>query len=569
MKRQLIIGNYCLAMGIAVALAAGCKKYPNVAPVFEKQELNADSVKRKVLVISIDGLPGSELKAATGLTNIAALLKTAKFSYAEARLPRPATDGSSWASLLTGVTPVTHGITDSSFEYKNTDPASSGGRVPYAMDIFRILNINKPSYTSALVTPWANLARYAERTATYSYGVLNDAVVKDSAVRLLNRDTSLSLMVVNFNEVALAGKAAGNYSLTNPAYKTALEKADGYIGNILQAMNARPGKSKEQWLVIVTSNPGAVANPLPGFLICAYPSFSGQEVKKVGYSTVLFNDDTSTYAYVPNPELYDPKLPDEFTVQVRTYNLDGRTYPGIISKSSPKIGNIQNSIKGWMWLNVSNGAVQYEANFGSGSQKAPQTAVSGSESVNQWHTYTMQVRYTSSTNRRVTMFVDGNNRGGAFDLSLIDFSNPAEPFKLGFRKVDASIPMQFYAADLVYFNTALPDSIIKNYVNLVDYSRHPYYKNLTGWWPLDEASGNVAYNYAPTGSDMVLNGSFRWVKLDPNVPPGRTPAPPDATVSINAAVTDIAAHLKYWMNLKTMTVGISNSWLSNFSAEIK
>ncbi|WP_300597417.1 alkaline phosphatase family protein [Niabella sp.] len=569
MKRQLIIGKYCIAMGIAVALAAGCKKYPSVPPVFEKQELNADSVKRKVLVISIDGLPGNELKAATGLNNIATLLKTAKFSYAEARLSKPATDGASWASLLTGVIPATHGITDSSFEFNNTDPASSDGRVPYAMDIFRILNVNKPSYTSALVSPWANLARYVARTATYSYGVLNDAVVKDSAVSLLKRDTSLSLLVVNFNEVALAGKAAGNYSLSNPAYKTALEKADGYIGNILQAMNARPGKSQEQWLVMITSGPGAVANPLPGFLICAYPSFTSQEVKKVGYSTVLFNDDTSTYAYVPNPQLYDAKFSDEFTVQVRTYNLNGVQYPGLLSKSTPKMKNDDLSIKGWMWLNVGSGNVNYEPNLGSGTKKYNSTNT-GAFNVNEWHTYTMRVKITSATNRNVSMFVDGNPKGSVFDIGNVDFSNPAEPLKLGYRRVDNFFaPMQFYASDLVYFNTALPDSIIKNYVNLADFSRHPYYKNLTGWWPLDDATGNVVYNYALTGSDMVLNGSFRWVKLDPNVPPGRTPAPPDATVSINAAVTDIAAHMKYWMNLKAMTVGLSNSWLSNFSAEIK
>ncbi|MBO9618884.1 MAG: alkaline phosphatase family protein [Niabella sp.] len=582
MKHGIYAGAFCLAAVLAGAFFQGCKKYPSTPQIFDQPD--SAGKQRKVLVITIDGVSGSELLAAK-LTNITALQQNAKYSYNESKTPKPGTDGASWATLLTGRQPLIHGITDSSLEYNPAQPVVPPvNRVPFANTIFTLLRSNRPGNTTAIITPWDRLAKYAG-AANYQYSLSADANVRDSSVSLLNRDDKLGLMVVDFNGASLAGKATGVYAAaTNPDYKTALSKADGYIGDIMTALKARKNYNKESWLVMVTTNPGGNTNPLPGFFLCSYPGCVSSEVKKTGFTTAFFNSDTTTYAYVPNDNgLYDCKLGQEFTIQVRMYNLDGKQYPAILSKSTSKIDNSYYSIKGWMWLNVNSGSVRYEPNFGSGDIKADQAAFTNAISVNQWHTYTMTITNTSATTRRSRLYVDGVPAGGDINIAStasghsstnIDFSNPAEPLKLGYRMatggpaITANHAMSFYAADLVYFNKSLPDSIVKNYINLTDYTRHPYFKNLTGWWPLDEGTGDAFNNYAPGGYDMALNGTYRWIRMDPNVPPGRT-ASPDGTASIPTAATDVVSNIVYWMGIKGGVGGIAPSWLSNFSTEIK
>ena len=46
---------------IGVSIIAGCKKYDNPPPVFEEIK-DLSTAQRKVLVITIDGLPGAELQ---------------------------------------------------------------------------------------------------------------------------------------------------------------------------------------------------------------------------------------------------------------------------------------------------------------------------------------------------------------------------------------------------------------------------------------------------------------------------------------------------------------------------
>jgi phosphopentomutase len=134
---------------------------------------------------------------------------------------------------------------------------------------------------TGVVTPWVNLRKYLSNS-DFAPVVNSDIAVKDSTIAILNSQTGLGTLVVNFRDVEAAG-ANGGFSATNAAYKTAVTTTDGYIGDIMTALKARKTYSNEDWLVIITSNHGGSSiAPTNGFMMTYNPSLKQQELKKNG-----------------------------------------------------------------------------------------------------------------------------------------------------------------------------------------------------------------------------------------------------------------------------------------------
>src|SRR5882762_9618416 len=105
----------CVSLGIA-----GCKKYNNPPPIFEELGNTSGTIQRKVLVISIDGVTGSELGtiAPPVLTD---LMKTGKYTLNVLR-GSVSTDASTWVSMLSGVSYSKHLIkSDTTFRRPPAD----------------------------------------------------------------------------------------------------------------------------------------------------------------------------------------------------------------------------------------------------------------------------------------------------------------------------------------------------------------------------------------------------------------------------------------------------------------
>src|SRR5699024_6723068 len=96
---------------IGVSIIAGCKKYDNPPPVFEEIK-DLSTAQRKVLVITIDGLPGAELQKSLP-ANMAMMKKNAKYTF---NTLATSTSTSGWVSMLTGTSLMKHHISDDSFE---------------------------------------------------------------------------------------------------------------------------------------------------------------------------------------------------------------------------------------------------------------------------------------------------------------------------------------------------------------------------------------------------------------------------------------------------------------------
>jgi hypothetical protein len=548
-----------ILLGALLAVVyAGCKKYDNPPPFFE-EPVTKTTIQRKVIVISIDGLTGTELKTIAP-TNIEALRKTSKYTYDVLR-GAVANDVASWASIATGVGYGKHLIKETSF---TPSPKENSHESPAVFrNVFDYILQYKAART-AIVTPWLPLRTYL-RIADYAPVVNTDLAVKDSVINILNTNSQISSLIVNFRDVLAAGDNGG-YVATNTNYKNAVTKADEYVGNIMAAIKARRTYANEDWLVIVTTNHGGSNDdPKAGFLIASNKNLKEEEVKKSGFNTVLFKG-TNILAQVMNDNgLYDPGETKDFTVQMQVKFNVQTSYPGFLSKGTSMIGS---AITGWMFRQGGAGvsaAVGGTLNGGSGKIE-----YSGGNAADlAWHTITLSVKMDNATTRTLTTYLDGVQVTTANILSRKSLSS-TEKLTIGYKNVDnGGASLAFQAADLCYFNTALDAATILANKNIKDMTKHPNYANLTGYWPIDEGAEGILNNKAPGGYNMELSGPFTWVSLGTDVPATVTPDANAKGKSILLTSGAVSATMLYWLNIPILpTFGMDgNPFLNQFEIE--
>ncbi|MDQ0640476.1 hypothetical protein QF042_004041 [Pedobacter sp. W3I1] len=553
---------FCVC-AIGILGFASCKKYANPPAIYEElKPLSAGQ--RKILVISIDGLTGAELQTVAP-TNITALQKNSKYSY---NTLKTASDAAGWVSMLTGTSFVKHQISTDNFE--RTAGSSNDEHAPIVSyrNVFDYITQYK-SVKTALVTPWANLRNYM-KNADFAPVVSTDLAVKDSTVSILNSQTGLGTIFVNFREVEAAG-ANGGYVATNTNYKNAIVKADEYVGHIMTALKARKNYVNEDWLVIVTSNHGgSSANPTNGFTLVYNPAFKPFELKKSGFNPVIFGTTTSK-AEAPNDNnLYDVGDTKSITVQMDVkFNSTNVNYPTFFSKSTNLNGS---TITGWQWGHYGDKwlvTVGGSANGGSGKQEIVATTAPGTD----WHTLTMSINTTVNgsgvaTARSLKVYIDGKLEATA-DILAKKSLTTSELLRVGHRKGDTDTPTPFYGANLAFFNVALSDATIKANIGLKDITKHPNYANLIGFWPMDEGTEGTFFNKAPVGYNMSLSGVYSWANLGNSYPPGTTQEPVTSSLSIPSTVSDVSALALYWMNINILSdFGFDGKpYLKNFEIE--
>ncbi|KIA95185.1 hypothetical protein OC25_07655 [Pedobacter kyungheensis] len=524
-KQLLLVLSFCLLA------FAGCKKYPN-PPSFNEELDNTVIPSRKVLVISIDGLTGTELQTIAPPA-ITALQKNSKYSYTP--LKEPVTnDVTSWVSMLTGVSYEKHLVSTDDFQ-PTTDPnAGEHDAVPIRRNVLDYIMSATGSKT-AFISPWSNLRNYI-KVADYRPLVATDEAAKDSTISLLNKYVGINAAVVNFREVAAAG-ANGGYLAANAGYKNAVLKADNYVDEIIKSIKARKTYNQEEWLIIITTNHGGADNDAkPGFIMLSNPSLKEETLVKRAYTG--FNLKTlNALASAPNTNsLYDPGSNKSFTVQMDVkFNDVGGYWPGFLSKGTPFASE---KITGWMWEQAGG---SWSINYGQTSRV--QLSVGAAFGDLNWHTLTMTVKYISPTSRIMTAYVDGVYKSEK-DLTNLNLTN-TEMLSVGNRQ---TVNTNFVAANLQYFNVALDREVVAANYKIQDITKHPNYGNLTGFWPMNENAGRTLINYAPNGYNMAVTGAYAWVSLDKNAPPSY-PAigtGPSSVTTPNA----IGAIMMYWTRTK-------------------
>ena len=150
-----------------------------------------------------------------------------------------------WSSMLTGVWPTKHGVTDNSF---------AGSRFDHYPHFFcRLKEACNEVFTASFVN-WepihSNIVTQADLSTSYA----TDAEVAQAASEFVT-EYEPDVLFLHFDEVDQAGHAYG-FGPNVPGYLDALRLLDGRIEVVLTALRGRKSYDEEDWLILISTDHG-------------------------------------------------------------------------------------------------------------------------------------------------------------------------------------------------------------------------------------------------------------------------------------------------------------------------
>ena len=215
------------------------------APALAEDTVQATAQTPKTLVIGVDGASFDVM--AEGITPTVSALRAGGLSATSnlAGAPMsPTVSGPGWSTIATGVRAPKHGVTDNNFTSPNY------GAFP---DYLTRIEQHLPDRNTTVVGTWGPISTTIFGAAVDSRSKFgNDTLTTQAAVSSLSAPATDDVFV-HLDEVDGAGHSSGSSS---EAYRKALQKADGQIGEMVNAITQRPTYGSEDWLVVVTSDHG-------------------------------------------------------------------------------------------------------------------------------------------------------------------------------------------------------------------------------------------------------------------------------------------------------------------------
>lgn len=556
-----------MSVMLSFLVVPSCKKYTDPPPFFEENDDTVPSTSRKVLIIAIDGAVGKEVKsiAPPALT---ALLEHSKYSF-DARTEDITTDGATWKTMMSGVSYSKHKIKDSNFSYIPTPGDDEHGEVANYPSFFTyILTSTRPELKTIVISPWNNLLTRLVPEAEETIAAVNDAAVKDSAVKRLASGNP-DVLLVNFNSVNLAGKA-GAFLASDAGYKAAVLQVDNYIGAMMQAMKARPAYNKnEEWLVIITSNHGGIGNSYGGnsaeeanvFNVYYNEKLTKQELRYGGFTGAIMRgtEANAIKAIVENDGgLYDPGS-GEKTFQIKFRATATDAYPHFFSKceafrSKPGFTTYRQGNNWVAEVRTTNGSARIVS--------------SNTDAImnGKWRSITI-VFANVNGKRYMRTYTDGVKSATEVEVTNLGNIASPKPLTIGYVRGDGEWALTFTPGDCRIFDVALTDQEIAQMECISDMNNHPKKSNLIGYWLCNDGYGGLFRNKAPGYTkDFVLQGNYKWDN-EPELPCMFTLNP--GSVSFFSKNADIAAQVLYWLRIpiKEDWSLDGSTWLTNFEKE--
>ncbi|KAM9862894.1 alkaline phosphatase family protein [Leucobacter sp. BZR 635] len=156
----------------------------------------------------------------------------------------PTVSGPGWSTIATGTWPTKHNVTNNNFTNPNY------GQFP---DYLTRVEQNTPNRSTNVVGTWGPISTTIFGAAVDSRAQFgNDTLTTQAAVEKLASPTTDDLFV-HLDEVDGAGHGSGSSSA---AYRQALLKADGQIGQMVDTIKARASYQSEDWLIVITADHG-------------------------------------------------------------------------------------------------------------------------------------------------------------------------------------------------------------------------------------------------------------------------------------------------------------------------
>ena len=210
----------------------------------------------KVLLIGIDGVRPDVL-AEVPTPNIDALAAAGWYT-AEARTTTPSVSGPSWSSMLTGVWPGKHGVTNNNFTGRNY--------AQYPSFLTRV-ELVRPELATFAALDWLPLAQLPDDPGPvlppaidtrvtfdgYEHGWAEaDGMVTEVAVAHLREADPDALFVYLGNP----DETSHRHGSIGTEYRDAIALSDRHVGMLIEAVRARPTHADEDWLVLISTDHG-------------------------------------------------------------------------------------------------------------------------------------------------------------------------------------------------------------------------------------------------------------------------------------------------------------------------
>jgi predicted AlkP superfamily pyrophosphatase or phosphodiesterase len=217
-----------------------------------------DPGQQRVLVIGIDGVRPDALAVAQ-TPNLDRLVRAGAFADTTqilgTRYSKSNTiSGPGWSSILTGVWADKHGVHDNEFKGKNYK------QFPH---FFQRLKDQFPQARTASFVDWSPIDEHivtaADLKKNYPSANVGEYIEHDAEIA---RDASLHLKdgdphatMVYFGSVDETGHKVGFHPSVKP-YVAAIEVVDRQVGQLLKAIDSRPSRKRENWLILVSTDHG-------------------------------------------------------------------------------------------------------------------------------------------------------------------------------------------------------------------------------------------------------------------------------------------------------------------------
>ena len=218
-------------------------------PQLAARETQLAAREPKVLLIGIDGVRPDALVAAD-TPAIDALVADGCITL-EASTSRYTVSGPAWSNVLCGVWPDKHRSTDNRFLITDYE------RFP---SLFTLAKRARAGIRTAYFGNWGPigeriLAKDPVDVRVSYQDTKNDAPQTDACVEALRSDAELDLAFLYIGNVDETGHTVG-FHRASPQYLAAIGAADALVGRAVEAIAARPGAEREDWLIVLLTDHG-------------------------------------------------------------------------------------------------------------------------------------------------------------------------------------------------------------------------------------------------------------------------------------------------------------------------
>lgn len=501
------------------------QEFSKVIPDNEDDSVDVIYGEPKVLLLIADGARGESVRTAN-VANINAILPQSIYSWNSLSEENSIAIGSNWSNIFTGVNYLKHGVRDDNFENNKFDA--------YPLIFNRIKNTMHDSIAMSMVSSDQTFLTHFGQEIEHQKAQ-ND---EDATAKLLNaiKENDLSFITGHFTAINEAGKTAG-YDSSKPAYKAAIEKFDGQVGKLLNALKERENYDKENWLVIITSSQGGeyeipdsqndntiFSNPAVNtFTIMHSPKFATKFIGKPFIGNKYIGDfmqfKETNYAQLDSGDNSVFNLDNnDFTIELKIKKNKGKnnnysfSYPSLIGKRKHWQGAWDRETDGIGWvIHLAGESWIFNArgDTGTGEIKADKNLNRGT-----WNTITV-TGATVDGKRMVKLFTNGElSKEG--EITGWGSITSAAKFRIGFLETREGWRSDAYIADVKFWKAALSPETVKQYSCEVGVEpNHPNIALLAGYWPMNSKDQDLILDEGPIQAHLnTASNDYQIIQLN-------------------------------------------------------